>query len=759
MKDDDQQDNPLIDSLKQSAPAADSSAKKRAIALAMAEFDLAKNQSSEQIAEAENATRAKKLFSFQGFLEWCRLSSGNHPQANSSRSDTMKISKKFFIGSLTTASVAIIGLVILQKPNSPFIESQHTPLVVNDNYVAPQTQASPTVVSEVKDDAQNDEVILTGIRADLAKSIDVKRDANGVVDAISSEDIGKFPDANAAEAMNRIPNPVVEKTKPMTREEFDVRMAEAREEAKENGSLGKAKLARQWIAAAKSEVPAKPALAPAPQSLSEPSLIGGVDKFSQDTVVQKQEEFRDRFEEFKDNSVKAVAEEPVSTFSIDVDTASYSFVRRMLNNGQLPSKDAVRSEELINYFDYHYPVSSGRKTPFTTSVNLMDSPWKRGNKLIHVAIQGYQIPVNEIPQTNLVFLLDVSGSMSDPDKLPLVKQSMSLLLDSLQPTDTVSIVVYAGAAGTVLEPTKVKDKTKILAALNNLQAGGSTAGAEGINLAYQLAEANFNAKGVNRIILATDGDFNVGQTDDSSLQDLVERKREKGIFLSVLGFGQGNYQDAMMQTLAQNGNGTAAYIDTLSEAQKVLVTEATSNLFPIAKDVKIQVEFNPNTVSEYRLIGYETRALNREDFANDKIDAGEIGAGQRVTAIYEITPKDAKSGLLEPSRYQSKSSISDKQENEYAFVRLRYKLPKEDKSTLVETPVPVKAKEMSGAMQSEVKFSVAVAGFAQLLRGGNFMENFAYDDVIKLAQENKGADEYGYRNEFIQLVRKAKIAK
>jgi Ca-activated chloride channel family protein len=404
-------------------------------------------------------------------------------------------------------------------------------------------------------------------------------------------------------------------------------------------------------------------------------------------------------------------------------------------------------------------VPTAKKTPFTTNVSVVDSPWTNGNKLIHIGIQGYQLAASEIPQSNLVFLLDVSGSMDAPDKLPLVKQSMGLLLDTLKPDDTISIVVYAGAAGTVLEPTKVKEKQKILAALTNLQAGGSTAGAEGIALAYQLAEANFNKDGVNRIILATDGDFNVGQTGDEALQDFVERKRDQGIYLSVLGFGQGNYQDALMQTLAQNGNGTAAYIDTLSEAQKVLVTEATSNLFPIAQDVKIQVEFNPNTVKEYRLIGYETRALNREDFNNDKVDAGEIGAGQRVTAIYEITPAGAQSGLLEESRYQQETKVDTKTSSEYAFLRLRYKLPGETQSQLLETAIEKNVlPDVNTTYQQEVNFSIAVAGFAQLLRGSNYAGDFTYDKVIELAQANKGKDEYGYRTEFVQLVRKAKIA-
>ena len=469
-------------------------------------------------------------------------------------------------------------------------------------------------------------------------------------------------------------------------------------------------------------------------------------------------EYRDRFSDVEESPVIATAENPFSTFSIDVDTAAYSFVRRLLNEGQLPPKDAVRLEEMVNYFDYQYPQPRSKEAPFTTSITVMDSPWKRGNKLLHIGIQGYQLPASEIPQSNLVFLLDVSGSMDEPSKLPLVKQSMELLLSNLKPDDTVAIVVYAGAAGAVLEPTPAKEKSKILAALTNLQAGGSTAGGEGLALAYQMAEANFNPKGVNRIILATDGDFNVGETGDDNLQDFVERKREKGIYLSVLGFGQGNYQDALMQTLAQNGNGTAAYIDTLSEAQKVLVTEATSSLFPIAKDVKIQVEFNPATVAEYRLLGYETRALNREDFANDKVDAGEVGSGQRVTAIYEITPVGADSALLETGRYQTDSQIKKPANNEYGLVRLRYKLPNQDKSQALEQLI-VKNSNASAALQQEANFATAVAGFAQLLKGSKYSGDFTYDKVIELAQANKGRDDYGYRTEFVQLVRKAKMAK
>ncbi|MDH3581948.1 MAG: VWA domain-containing protein, partial [Hyphomicrobiales bacterium] len=333
---------------------------------------------------------------------------------------------------------------------------------------------------------------------------------------------------------------------------------------------------------------------------------------------------RDKFETITQNPVKRVSEEPVSTFSIDVDTASYAFVRASLNNNVLPQKDAVRVEEMINYFPYDYAKPDDRAVPFKASVSVLPSPWKAGRKLVHIGIAGFELKRAERPRSNLVFLLDTSGSMNAPNKLPLVINSMKLLLDSLGPDDTVAIVTYAGNAGTVLEPTRVKEKAKILQAFNNLHAGGSTAGAEGIRQAYELAKQNVKKDGVNRVILATDGDFNVGITNREELKSYVERQRKTGISLSVLGFGRGNYNDALMQTLAQNGNGNAAYIDTLNEARKVLVEEAGSTLFTIAKDVKLQLEFNPQAVSEYRLIGYETRLLNREDFNNDKVDAGDI---------------------------------------------------------------------------------------------------------------------------------------
>ncbi|MCL4163685.1 UNVERIFIED_CONTAM: hypothetical protein GTU68_064601, partial [Idotea baltica] len=435
---------------------------------------------------------------------------------------------------------------------------------------------------------------------------------------------------------------------------------------------------------------------------------------------------------------------------------SYSLVRNQLNSGLLPSPQAVRAEELINYFDYDYPTPSAKDVPFEPTVTVFDSPWNVDKKIVHIGIKGYDIEAGQQPDSNIVFLLDVSGSMNSANKLPLVKQSVNLLLDTLKPTDTVSIVVYAGAAGTVLEPTQVKDKTKIIMALQNLSAGGSTSGGAGIQLAYQLAEQNFNADAVNRIILATDGDFNVGVQSNEDLKTLVERKRSNGVFLSVLGFGRNNYQDDMMQTLAQNGNGVAAYIDSLSEAKKVLVDEATSTLFPIAKDVKIQVEFNPSTVTEYRLIGYETRALKREDFNNDKVDAGDIGAGHTVTAMYEITPADADNKSIDEPRYaQNQSIMTTSQSDEYGFLKMRYKLPDSDASRLIETPI----KSESVSPNGEVQFSVAVAGFAQLLTGSQYTGDFSYDMVIDITNEHKGDDPFGYRAEFLQLARMAQIAK
>jgi Ca-activated chloride channel homolog len=470
-----------------------------------------------------------------------------------------------------------------------------------------------------------------------------------------------------------------------------------------------------------------------------------------------------RFEQFEANPVKRVADEPVSTFSIDVDTASYSFVRRQLNQigarQQLPPMDSVRVEEMINYFDYSWPAPASRNEPLRPTVTVSDSPWGKGKKLVHVGIKGYELPARGKPDANLVLLMDVSGSMAPADRLPLAKQSVALLLDSLKPTDTVAIAVYAGAAGTVLPPTPVRERRVIEQALERLQSGGSTAGAQGIQLAYNLAQQGFRKDGINRILLATDGDFNVGIRDRNELKQLVERERTKGVYLSVLGFGQGNYRDEIAQTLAQNGNGVAAYIDTLQEARKVLVQEATSSLFTIASDVKIQVEFNPATVAEYRLIGYETRALAREDFNNDKVDAGDVGSGHKVTAIYEITPVGSGAQLIDERRYSDSKVAADARGKggEYGFLKIRYKLPGQSESRLMQQPIQQNA-GVPVAVRQDVNFSTAVAGFAQLLRGGKYTGTLSFDDVLRQAETSLGKDDYGYRAEFVQLARKARDA-
>ena len=468
---------------------------------------------------------------------------------------------------------------------------------------------------------------------------------------------------------------------------------------------------------------------------------------------------RDKFTATVQNAFKVVREEPVSTFSIDVDTASYSWVRASLNNNVLPQPAAVRTEEMINYFPYAYAAPKRAEQPFTTNVAVMPSPWSAGRKLVRIGIKGYSVHRATRPRANLVFLIDTSGSMNAPNKLPLVKQSLGMLLDELDPRDTVAIVTYAGHAGTALEPTPAGNKARIRAVIDNLGAGGSTAGAEGIRQAYALAEGNFDANGVNRVILATDGDFNVGITNQDELKGYVERERGKGVFLSVLGFGMGNYNDALMQTLAQNGNGAAAYIDTLSEARKTLVEESSSTLFPIAKDVKIQVEFNPAAVAEYRLIGYETRLLNREDFDNDKVDAGDVGSGQTVTAVYEVVPVGG-SRAIGDLRYAKPVATSAARGVELGFVKIRYKLPKSDVSRLISTPIDGRSEvRRFEDAPNDARFAVGVAAFAELLRGGKYNGSMSYDDVLAIVSGARGRDDFGYRSEFVQLVRAAKSAR
>jgi Ca-activated chloride channel family protein len=470
-------------------------------------------------------------------------------------------------------------------------------------------------------------------------------------------------------------------------------------------------------------------------------------------------ENRERYRETDPNPVKSVSTDPVSTFSIDVDTASYANVRRYLTRGDLPPKDAVRVEELINYFDYDYPLPASRAQPFSTTFAVVPSPWGAGKSLLHIGLQGHDVAPRERPPLNLVLLIDTSGSMQGQNRLPLAKQAFRMLIDDLRPQDRVSMAVYAGSAGAVLEPTSGAEKGKILAALDALSAGGSTAGGEGLALAYTLAERHFNRNAVNRIMIATDGDFNVGTTNPAELEGFVTRKRESGVYLSVLGFGGGNYNDALMQRLAQKGNGIAAYIDTLAEARKVLSDQAQSALLPIADDVKIQVEFNPARVAEYRLIGYETRMLNREDFNNDRVDAGDIGAGANVTAIYELTPVGGRT-LNDPLRYQS-ARPQNAPSSELAFVRIRWKAPGAKDSTLIERPVTDRDAYASLARAPEAtRFATAVAGYGQLLRGDPWLDrSFGYDQVIELAQGARGADPFGWRAEFVQLARAAKTAR
>lgn len=447
--------------------------------------------------------------------------------------------------------------------------------------------------------------------------------------------------------------------------------------------------------------------------------------------------------------------EPLSTFSIDVDAASYSNIRRFIKGGNLPPKDAVRIEEMVNYFEYDYPAAEG-KHPFSVISEMGASPWAPEHRLLHIGMQAKQIPAANLPPSNLVFLIDVSGSMSAANKLPLLKSAFKLLVDQLRPNDKVSIVVYAGAAGLVLAPTKGSDKPRIKEAFDQLQAGGSTAGGAGIKLAYKMARKHFVQQGNNRVILATDGDFNVGASSDGEMVRLIEKERESGVFLTVLGFGMGNYKDNKMQQLANKGNGNHAYIDNVDEAKKVLVNEFGATMYTVAKDVKLQVEFNPAKVQAYRLIGYENRMLNNEDFNDDKKDAGELGAGHTVTAIYEIIPVGVKTEFLtkvDELKYQTPSSSTTTTSDEWCHVKLRYKQPSGTKSRLLEQHVEPTA-ELANTSDN-FRWSAAVAGFGLSLRDSQYKGEVDYDMVRKLAQSAKGKDRNGYRKEFINLVDKA----
>jgi len=452
-----------------------------------------------------------------------------------------------------------------------------------------------------------------------------------------------------------------------------------------------------------------------------------------------------------ENDFKNVNANPLSTFSIDVDAASYSNMRRFVNNGQIPPADAVRVEEMLNYFSYDYPQPK-KEHPFSITTEMSDCPWNTNNKLIHIGLQGKKMDMEELPASNIVFLLDVSGSMSSPNKLPLLKKSFGLLVKNLRDIDRVAIVVYAGAAGVVLESTPGNQKEKILNALNRLNAGGSTAGGAGIKLAYKIAQQHFVKEGNNRVVLATDGDFNIGASSDGEMTRLIEQKRESAVFLTCLGFGMGNYKDSKMESLADKGNGNYAYIDNIMEAKKVLVTEMGGTMFTIAKDVKLQLEFNPNKIISYKLIGYENRLLNEEDFNDDTKDAGELGAGHTVTALYEVVLKGTAPSV-DPLRYQENKQVKTNNTftDELLTVKFRYKKPDGVKSKLIVQHLKDNSVELNNASDN-FKWSSAVAEFGMLLRDSKHKSQANYAQVLSLAKGSKGNDSNGYRAEFIRLV-------
>lgn len=455
---------------------------------------------------------------------------------------------------------------------------------------------------------------------------------------------------------------------------------------------------------------------------------------------------REQYQALADNPIHSVVETPVSTFSADVDTGAYANVRRLLNQGRLPPEGAVRLEEMVNYFPYDYALPSDG-SPFGVTTELATSPWNPHTRLLRIGIKASDRAAAELAPANLVFLVDVSGSMDRREGLPMVKSTLKLLVDQLRDQDRVSLVVYAGESRVVLKPTSGREKAKIRTAIEQLTAGGSTAGASGIELAYQMAQQAFIPKGINRILLATDGDFNVGVSDFDSLKQMAVDKRKTGISLTTLGFGVDNYNEHLMEQLADAGDGNYAYIDNLREARKVLVDQLSSTLAVVAKNVKLQVEFNPAQVSEYRLLGYENRALKREDFSNDKVDAGEIGAGHTVTALYEIVPAGEK-GWLEPLRYGKSEPVVSGKSGELAMLRVRYQRPEGGKSLLIERPIA----NQTAPASEDLRFAAAVAAFSQQLKDGRYTGDFSLKDTEALARGARGDDRFGLRNEFVQLV-------
>jgi Ca-activated chloride channel homolog len=488
----------------------------------------------------------------------------------------------------------------------------------------------------------------------------------------------------------------------------------------------------------------------------EMAVSSGYQSISKAPAINNMDFNTEDYSTIQENGFKSVLNQPLSTFSIDVDNASYSNIRRFINMGQLPPKDAVRIEEMINYFNYDYKQPKGEK-PFSVTTEIASCPWNINHNLLLIGLQGKEIGKENIPPSNLVFLLDVSGSMESPNKLPLVKSALKMLVNQLRPQDKVSIVVYAGAAGMVLDATPGSNKKKIIEAIDNLNAGGSTAGGEGLKLAYKIADENRIEKGNNRIILATDGDFNVGVSSDSEMEQIVTAEREKGIFITVLGFGMGNYKDNKLEIISDKGNGNYSYIDNLQEARKILIKEFGGTLFTIAKDVKLQIEFNPANVKAYRLVGYENRLLNAEDFKNDKKDAGEMGSGHQVTALYEIIPVGVEESIpdIDPLKYQKKERVNNgDNSNEVATLKFRYKKPDES-SSIADSITIDEPKNKQAATSSNFKLTAGIAQFGMLLRNSEFKGNSTVENTVELIKTGRGNDEEGYIGEMIRMIESA----
>ncbi|WP_026638771.1 vWA domain-containing protein [Bordetella petrii] len=495
---------------------------------------------------------------------------------------------------------------------------------------------------------------------------------------------------------------------------------------------------------------AAPAHQYAPRAHAEPAPLDGLRRTSIADMALPSAVDRENYQRYRDNPVVVAREQPVSTFGVDVDTGSYTNVRRILNEGRLPPAHAVRAEEFINYFDYGYAVPDSPQRPFHIHTELAAAPWNPQRQLLQIGVQGYEVAPRDIPAANLVFLIDTSGSMADRDKLPLLKAALRQLVKQLRPQDRVAIVTYAGQASTTLESTPGDQQARILAAIDSLRAAGGTNGAAGLDLAYAQAAKAYVPEGVNRILLASDGDFNVGTTDLETLKERIARHRQNGIALTTLGVGGGNFNDALAMQLADVGDGSYHYLDSLREAQRVLAREVTSTLLTIARDVKIQVEFNPALVAEYRLIGYEKRALAREDFNNDRVDAGDIGAGASVTALYEITPVGAPGARLDPLRYGQAPHIGTQGHDELAFVRLRYKLPGSADSQLLEHAVAASQARQAGS--AAMQRAAAAAAFAQWLRGGKYLDGYTPGQIEALARRARGDDAHGINTELAALV-------